>query len=123
MSNSEPSAIVFQGIPCMCGLYKVFDSNGENGSLKVRLRFAVTPIAADARQLHRGLPTSAWSVIQRTFSLSLLIVDNRGIFVDSRGIENMPKPSDLLQGTFDRPILKTIASELSSAVGLLIQNA
>src|SRR5437868_5664993 len=23
MSNSEPSAIVLQGIPCMCGLYKV----------------------------------------------------------------------------------------------------
>src|SRR6266567_6062958 len=24
MSNSEPSAIVLQGIPCMCGLYKQF---------------------------------------------------------------------------------------------------
>ena len=35
MSNSEPSAIVRQGIPCMCGLYTSFDSNGENGSLKV----------------------------------------------------------------------------------------
>jgi hypothetical protein len=23
MSNSEPSAIVLQGIPCMCGLYKL----------------------------------------------------------------------------------------------------
>jgi hypothetical protein len=23
MSNSEASAIVFQGIPCMCGLYKL----------------------------------------------------------------------------------------------------
>src|ERR1700738_4798708 len=23
MSNSEPSAIVLQGIPCMCGIYKV----------------------------------------------------------------------------------------------------
>ena len=30
MSNSEPSAIVLQGIPCMCGLYK-----GENGSFNV----------------------------------------------------------------------------------------
>jgi len=36
MSNSEPSPIVLQGIPCMCGLYTGFDSNGENGSLKVR---------------------------------------------------------------------------------------
>ena len=35
MSNSEPSAIVLQGIPCIRRLYK-FDSNGENGSLKVR---------------------------------------------------------------------------------------
>lgn len=35
MSNSEPSAIVLQGIPCRRGLYK-FISNGENGSLKVR---------------------------------------------------------------------------------------
>jgi hypothetical protein len=26
---------VLQGIPCMCGLYTSFDSNGENGSLKV----------------------------------------------------------------------------------------
>jgi hypothetical protein len=34
MSNNEPSVIVRQGIPCMCGLY--IDSNGENGSLKVR---------------------------------------------------------------------------------------
>src|SRR5580700_6501899 len=34
MNNSEPSAIVFQGIPCMCD-YTSFDSNGENGSLKV----------------------------------------------------------------------------------------
>jgi hypothetical protein len=33
MSNSEPSVIVRQGIPCMCGLY--IDSNGENGSLKL----------------------------------------------------------------------------------------
>jgi hypothetical protein len=35
MSNSEPSAIVLQGIPCMCD-YTSFDSNGEDGSLKVR---------------------------------------------------------------------------------------
>ena len=40
----------------------------------------------------------------------LPIVDNRGIFVDSRGIEKMPKPSDLLQGTLDLLILKTIAN-------------
>ncbi len=33
MSNSEPSAIVLQGIPCIGGLYISFDSNGENGSL------------------------------------------------------------------------------------------
>ena len=32
MSNSEPSAIVLQGIPCIGGLYISFDSNGENGS-------------------------------------------------------------------------------------------
>jgi hypothetical protein len=31
MSNSEPSAIVLQDIPCMCD-YTSFDSNGENGS-------------------------------------------------------------------------------------------
>ncbi len=37
MSNSEPSAIVLQGVPCIGGLYRSFDSNGENGSLKVRL--------------------------------------------------------------------------------------
>ena len=36
MSNSEPSAIVLQGIPCMRGLYTSFDSNEENGSLQVR---------------------------------------------------------------------------------------
>jgi hypothetical protein len=33
MSNSEPSAIVLQGIPCIGGLYISFDSNGEIGSL------------------------------------------------------------------------------------------
>ena len=33
MSNSEPSAIVLQGIPCIGGLYISFNSNGENGSL------------------------------------------------------------------------------------------
>src|ERR1035438_6593619 len=38
MSNSHPSAIVLQGIPCIGGLYISFDSNGENGSLKVRRR-------------------------------------------------------------------------------------
>src|SRR5260370_8876276 len=32
MSNSEPSAIVLQGIPCIGGLYISLDSNGENGS-------------------------------------------------------------------------------------------
>jgi hypothetical protein len=35
MSNSEPSAIVLQGITCMCGLYK-FQLDGENGALKIR---------------------------------------------------------------------------------------
>src|SRR5712691_9867631 len=40
MSNSEPSAIVLQGIPCIGGLYTRFDSNGENGSLVVRSGFA-----------------------------------------------------------------------------------
>ena len=34
------------------------------------------------------------------------VVDNRGILVDS-----MPKPSDLLQGTLDLLILKTLARE------------
>jgi hypothetical protein len=32
MSNSEPSAIVLHGIPCIGGLYISFDSNGEIGS-------------------------------------------------------------------------------------------
>ena len=36
MSNSEPSPIVLQGIPCICGLYTSFDSNGETFSLKIR---------------------------------------------------------------------------------------
>ncbi len=36
MSNSEPSAIVLQGIPCIGGLYISLDSNEENGLLKVR---------------------------------------------------------------------------------------
>ena len=40
MSNSEPSAIVLHGIPCIGGLYTRFDSNGENGSLVVRSGFA-----------------------------------------------------------------------------------
>ncbi len=40
MSNSEPSAIVLQGIPCIGGLYTRFASNGENGSLVVRSGFA-----------------------------------------------------------------------------------
>jgi len=36
MSNSEPSAIMLHGMPCIGGLYISFDSKGENGSLKVR---------------------------------------------------------------------------------------
>ncbi len=36
MSNTELSAAVLQSIPCICGLYTSFDSNGENSSLKVR---------------------------------------------------------------------------------------
>src|ERR1051326_5895015 len=40
----------------------------------------------------------------------LPVVDDRGMIVDSRGIP-MPKPSDLLQGTLDLLILKTIARE------------
>jgi transcriptional regulator len=45
------------------------------------------------------------------------IVDDRGIIVDSRGIlvnlgeTLMPKPSDLLQGTLDLLILKSLARE------------
>src|SRR6266702_4022664 len=35
MSNSEPSAIVLHGNPCIGGLYISFDSNGGNGSLVV----------------------------------------------------------------------------------------
>jgi transcriptional regulator len=38
------------------------------------------------------------------------IVDNRGIVVDVRGVA-MPKPSDLIQGTLDLLILRTIARE------------
>src|SRR5579862_3039914 len=54
MSNSDPSAIVLQGIPCIGGLYTTFDSNRENGSLKVcrdsplsrsRMRYEVSPRA------------------------------------------------------------------------------
>jgi PadR family transcriptional regulator PadR len=37
-------------------------------------------------------------------------VDVRGIVVDSRGI-NVPKPSDLLQGTLDLLILRVLARE------------
>jgi len=37
-------------------------------------------------------------------------VDDRGIVVDSRGI-NVPKPSDLLQGTLDLLILRVLARE------------
>jgi PadR family transcriptional regulator PadR len=41
------------------------------------------------------------------------IVDSRGIIVDSRGIivKPMPKPADLLQGTLDLLILRTLARE------------
>jgi PadR family transcriptional regulator PadR len=46
--------------------------------------------------------------IQESYGL-LRIVDDRCMIVDYRG--NMPKPSDLLQGTLDFLILKTIASE------------
>src|SRR5450755_3026981 len=35
ISNSEPSAIVLQGILCMCGLYKFSIRMEKNGSLKV----------------------------------------------------------------------------------------
>jgi hypothetical protein len=44
MSNSEPSAIVLQRIPCMCGLYISFDSNGEDGSLKMRLIYGIRQV-------------------------------------------------------------------------------
>ena len=37
MSNSEPTAIVLQAIPCMCGLYPSFDSHGETGSQSIPL--------------------------------------------------------------------------------------
>ena len=37
MSNSEPSAIVLQGMPCIGGLYISFESDGEIGSVEVRL--------------------------------------------------------------------------------------
>jgi transcriptional regulator len=40
----------------------------------------------------------------------LTFVDDRGIIVDNRGVA-VPKPSDLLQGTLDLLILKTIARE------------
>src|ERR1700688_610242 len=38
MSNSDPSAIVLHGIPCIGGLYTSFDSNGENGFARRSLR-------------------------------------------------------------------------------------
>jgi hypothetical protein len=40
MSNSDPSAIVLQGIRCIGGLYISLDSNGENGSLKSKAGYA-----------------------------------------------------------------------------------
>ena len=47
MSNSEPSAIVLHGIPCIGGLYTSFDSNGESGSLQGSPRFTRTSQPGD----------------------------------------------------------------------------
>ncbi len=44
MSNSEPSAIALQGIPCMCD-YTNFNSNRDNSSLKVSPPFTSFQIA------------------------------------------------------------------------------
>jgi PadR family transcriptional regulator, regulatory protein PadR len=49
-------------------------------------------------------------ICDRPCQKPLAIVDYRGIIVDNRGIV-VPKPSDLLQGTLDLLILKTIARE------------
>src|SRR5580704_16663401 len=45
------------------------------------------------------------------FLLSLRIVDSRGILSIVVVLKTMPKPSDLLQGTLDLLILKTISSK------------
>jgi len=36
MSSGEPSAIVLQGIPRMCGIYTSFDFESRKRSLKAR---------------------------------------------------------------------------------------
>src|ERR1022692_913776 len=51
MTNSEPSAIVLQGIPCMCGLYK-FRFEWRNGSFKVRR--AAIPASFNRRYRRSG---------------------------------------------------------------------
>jgi PadR family transcriptional regulator PadR len=45
--------------------------------------------------------------------MPLFVVDSRGMIVDNRGmiVKAMPKPSDLLQGTLDLLILKTLERE------------
>src|SRR6202035_3271007 len=63
MSNSEPSPIVLQGIPCICGLY--IDSNGRviqslrrsirvgtRRSLPIRKRPSLEPLCNGRCQLH-----------------------------------------------------------------------
>ena len=58
--------------------------------------------------------SSEWrtAVAPRTRAICpLLIVDSRGILSIVVVSKNMPKPSDLLQGTLDLLILKTIASK------------
>jgi transcriptional regulator len=47
----------------------------------------------------------------------LRFVDSRGIIVDVRGVV-VPKPSDLLQGTLDLLILKTIARDAMHGWGI-----
>src|SRR5579864_6574700 len=54
MSNSEPSAIVLQRIPCMCGIIQSSDSNGEK-------RFAQGFAAIHPSRSRSGL--LVWSVL------------------------------------------------------------
>ena len=62
MSNSEPSAIVLQGIPCIGGLYISFDSNGEIASLTVRSPFAASK---ETQKLAKDLMDQAMPADQR----------------------------------------------------------
>src|SRR6202158_2404305 len=76
MSNSEPSAIVLQAIPCIGGLYISFDSNGEIGSLKVHRDH----LSRSRMRSRTGLPTP-----ERT-RLGQILACNVSVGSCSRGV-------------------------------------